>query len=858
MKKTRILTLLLAVTLIITNFSGVFPVLKDLFSIPASAATEESEVEWTPQVTDWIGDQITTPADGYAYTFAAVGDTQSLMWYDLVTGANNLDKMYDWIVKEANAGNIDLVMGLGDISETNNCGKSEYPYANGKFDFTKSKINYTFNTSDNPRKNEWLYSETNIDKLAANNIPYTIVRGNHDKPSGTYTTEYNFNQYFKYEEYAAQYANGMVGRYDGKYADGSMENVYLKVEIGGVKYMIVTLDCGVASNYEKADDILEWANRVVAANKDYKVIVTTHMYLSSDGSKPDPNPSKQPEYYGLYGGQTIWNKFARKHENIFLILSGHHKTYDIGKSQVVGDKGNTVTQMMIDPQRIDMPENYPSTPGHGGTGLVALLHFAKDGKTLDVEYYSVIKDKYFRKQNQFSLNLNALDKNTAYTDSNHTHEYLGDCDTICELCLKETRTVTVQHTYFNNCDSTCNVCNTARNTDHSYTNSCDATCNNNCGTVRIPPHSYEDSKCTACEYPTDNNFRYTVRDNEVTITKYTGSEASVTIPDKINGYPVVYIGEYAFSYNRTLTSVTIPATIKNIGIYAFNNCNKLTTVNNNSTVMTAVGGYAFYKCTKLESINLSSPLCYIGPFAFYECSSLKKLEIPEGVTAIERETFNSCTALENIKFANTINIIRHHAFYNCTKLKTVILPDSLVTVERYAFCDCSGITTLVFPKALKTIVSYAFHCKNLKNVYYEGTTADKDQINIDYTVHESNKRHNGFLKDATWAYSSCLGNPTDFVHTYTDEYDSECDGCLKRTRVAERRPTETTTPTAPETTSPTNDVNTSSDSSTTTVIIIVVIVVALVVVGCCVFIVINSKKNKSTPETNDKKEEPKE
>ncbi len=851
MKKLRILTLLLAVTLIITNFSGALPFIADLASIPANAATEESDVDWTPANDDWIGDQITTPAEGYAYTFAAVGDTQSLMWYDLVTGANNLDKMYDWIVKEANAGNIDLVMGLGDISETNNCGKEEYPYANGTFNFTAAKKTYTFNKAGDPRNNEWLYSETNIDKLAANNIPYTIVRGNHDKPSSTYTTEYNFNQYFKYNEYAAQYAEGMVGRYDGKYADGSMENVYLKVEIGGVKYMVLTLDCGVASNFEKADDILEWANRVVAANKDYKVIVTTHMYLSTNGSQPDPNPSKQPEYYGVYGGQTIWNKFARKHENIFLILSGHHKTYDIGKSQVVGDKGNTVTQMMIDPQRIDMPVNYPDTPGHGGTGLVALLHFAKDGKTLDVEYYSVIKDKYFRTQNQFSLNLNALDKNTEYTDSNHTHEYVGDCDTICDLCLKETRTVTVNHTYFNDCDPTCNVCNTARNTDHSYTNDCDATCNNNCGTVRTPPHYYENSSCSTCEFPTYQDFRYTIIDNEVTVTKYTGKATDVSIPETINNFPVAYIGEYCFNSNRTITSVTFPATIKNVGIYSFYDCTKLTTVNNNSTAMTALGGYAFYNCSKLTTIKLSSPLCYIGPFAFYKCTALKSLEIPDGVTAIERETFNGCTSLENIKFANTINIIRHHAFYACSGLKTLILPDSLASVERYAFCDCSGVTTLVIPKALKNIAYYVFHCKNLKNVYYEGTAATKDQMKIDYTVHASNGRHNGFLKDATWTFGACIGNTTDFVHTYTDEYDSECDNCFKRTRVAERRPTETTTP-APETTVPTDD-NSSSSNSMTTVIIIVVIVVALVVVGCCVFIVIN--KNKAPKETENKKEE---
>ncbi len=775
MKKLRIFSLLFAMVLIITNFSGVLPFLKDVIRIPANA--------WSPTSQDWVSDQIATPSSNYAYTFAAVGDTQSLLWYDLVTGSNNLDKMYDWIVNESKSGNIDLVMGLGDITETNNNGKSDYVYSNGSFNFSSQK-NYTFNNSSNIRSNEWLYAKSNIDKLAKNNIPYTIVRGNHDKPSGTVAAEYRFNQFFKYDEYESHYADGMVGRYDGKYEDSTMHNTYLKVEIAGVKYMIVNLDCGVSSHKEKADDILEWANRVVAANKDYKVIVTTHEYLSSDGKKPDPDISGQTEYYGLYSGQTIWNKFAKKHENIFLILSGHHKTYDIGKSQVRGDNGNTVTQMMIDPQRIDMPENYPGAAGHGGTGLVALLHFSKDGKTLDVEYYSVIKDKYFRTQNQFSLNLNQLDNKKTYTDSNHTHAYSGNCDAICDLCLKTTRTAPASHTYYNNCDPDCNVCNTSRNTSHSYTNSCDATCNKGCGTVRIPPHSFDSSTCSSCEFPTYQSFRYTIQNNEATITKYTGSSSSVSIPSTINGCSVTHIGEYAFEKKTSVTSVIIPSSVKTIGVYAFNGCTTLATVTNNSTVMTAINGNAFYGCSKLTGIKLPSTLCYIGEFAFYGCSRLKSITLPAGITAIERLTFYRCSSLTTLNMPNTLNTIRHHAFFECTGLTKLVMSSSLTAIDRYAFCDCSGVITIVLPSALKTIGGYVFHCKNLKQVYYEGTEANKSSISIDYTVHSSNGRNNNALKTATWHYSACIANTTSYTHAYSTACDAECNNCLKTTRTA--------------------------------------------------------------------------
>ncbi len=776
MKKLRIFTLLLATTLIITNFSGALPFLADLVSIPVSADDEEETPAWTPSADDWIEDQIPDPEGGYAYTFAVVGDTQSLLWYDLITGTKNMDRMYDWIVKEAKNGKIDLVMGLGDISETNNAGKSDYPFSGGQFDFTQSKKSYKFNTEGNTRKNEYLYAKSNIDKLAANGIPYTIVRGNHDKPASTSSTEYTFDQYFKYDEYASHYADNMVGRYDGKYDDGSMHNTYLKIEVAGQKYMIVNLDCGVSSHKEKADDILEWANRVVEANKDHKVIVTTHMYLSVDGYK-DANSSKQPEYYGLYSGQTIWNQFARKHENITMIISGHHKTWDIGRSQTVGDNGNTVTQLMIDPQRIDMPENYPETPGHGGTGLVAMLHFSKDGKTVDLEYYSTLKGKYFRPQNQFSFNLNALDNKPEYTDSNHTHAYSSDCDAICELCLKETRTAATQHTYYNNCDPDCNVCNTARTASHNYTNTCDATCNNGCGTVRIPPHSFEKSSCTTCEFPTYQDFNYTIIDNEVTITKYKGTAAEVTIPESINGCPVTAIGDYAFEKKQTVTSVTIPSLVESIGLYAFSNCSKLTTVTFSGSVLRTINAYAFNACSKLTGIIFPESLCYIGDCAFYTCTGLTSIDIPKNFTAFERYSFYGCSNLKTVTMADSVNMIRQHTFYGCSKLTSIKLSSSLTTISRYAFSSCSSLSEISIPASVKLIEQSAFYCNNLKTVHYEGTLEDKALIDINYTEHATNGTHNNKLKLAKWNFEACIANATDHTHTFTAGCDTMCNNC---------------------------------------------------------------------------------
>ena len=51
----------------------------------------------------------------------------------------------------------------------------------------------------------------------------------------------------------------------------------------------------------------------------------------------------------------------------------------------------------------------------------------------------------------------------------------------------------------------------------------------------------------------------------VTITKYTGTESTVILPSTISSWPVTKIGEDALKDNTTITSVTIPANVTEIG-----------------------------------------------------------------------------------------------------------------------------------------------------------------------------------------------------------------------------------------------------------------------------------------------------
>ena len=89
-------------------------------------------------------------------------------------------------------------------------------------------------------------------------------------------------------------------------------------------------------------------------------------------------------------------------------------------------------------------------------------------------------------------------------------------------------------------------------------------------------------------------FVFTTNSGSISITFYTNSfdnEATVVIPDTINGWPVVNIGPNACSY-KSMTNITIGRNVTNIAPYAFWSCLNLHNVTIPKNVV-SIGGSAF-------------------------------------------------------------------------------------------------------------------------------------------------------------------------------------------------------------------------------------------------------------------------
>lgn len=260
----------------------------------------------------------------------------------------------------------------------------------------------------------------------------------------------------------------------------------------------------------------------------------------------------------------------------------------------------------------------------------------------------------------------------------------------------------------------------------------------------------------------DDLFAEPIPKKTVTITKYTGKESTVILPSTISIWPVTKIGEDALKDNTTITSVTIPDSVTEIGSNAFAGCTNLTSVHyagdwsnltiqsGNPAVQDAANAPLFdfefippdntavivtnYKYNgaaadvTIPSRYQGKPVTTIGHAAFFN-SAVTSVTIPDSVTSISDEAFINCPKLTNISIPNSVTYIGFSAFSSCTSLKSITLPSSLSFISGALFLGCSQLTTIHIPVSVTSIGNNAFaDCPSLMTVTYPGSKTQWDDI----------------------------------------------------------------------------------------------------------------------------------
>ena len=224
----------------------------------------------------------------------------------------------------------------------------------------------------------------------------------------------------------------------------------------------------------------------------------------------------------------------------------------------------------------------------------------------------------------------------------------------------------------------------------------------------------------------DDTANFTIND-EGCITKYTGSQRIVIIPDTINDITVTGIGENVFKNNARMVTVSIPDTVTYIGRSAFEGCTNLVGVTIPDGV-TNVNSSTFYKCSNLKDVSFGENVTTIGSWAFRNCSSLESIEIPNSVAEIEYGAFENCGLLGSIEIPDSVVEIEQDVFANCISLAKVKLSKGLVKLGYKAFSNCKELAEIEIPKSLQQGSRWNeegpfSNCKGLKTITFEeGTT----------------------------------------------------------------------------------------------------------------------------------------
>ena len=230
---------------------------------------------------------------------------------------------------------------------------------------------------------------------------------------------------------------------------------------------------------------------------------------------------------------------------------------------------------------------------------------------------------------------------------------------------------------------------------------------------------------------------------------FCSSLTSITIPNSVTS-----IGTMAFSDCNSLTSIVVEK--DNTTYDSHDNCNAIIETATNTLIagcqntiiqksVTSIGEYAFYFCSSLTSITVPNSVTSIGEQAFEGCSSLTSITVPNSVTSIGEMAFRACSSLTSITIPNSVTSIGSRAFEGCSSLTsivwnakhcpdftsapfgnqttTLVFGDSVEHIPAYLGYGMNKLTSVTIPNSVMSVGKCAFKdCSSLTFITCEATT----------------------------------------------------------------------------------------------------------------------------------------
>lgn len=176
-----------------------------------------------------------------------------------------------------------------------------------------------------------------------------------------------------------------------------------------------------------------------------------------------------------------------------------------------------------------------------------------------------------------------------------------------------------------------------------------------------------------------------------------------------------YIGANAFKECATLTEISIPDTVENIGMSAFENSGIWT---NADRVVYAGNWIVGYKDDEsVGSVSVTDGTAGIAEYAFSFQEGITGVTMPDSVKYIGKSAFYECKKMTFVTLPANLTEINDYTFYRCENLNLPELPEGITRIGRSAFYMCAlGTATsdtdsdqLVIPDSVTEIGDYAFY-----------------------------------------------------------------------------------------------------------------------------------------------------
>lgn len=170
---------------------------------------------------------------------------------------------------------------------------------------------------------------------------------------------------------------------------------------------------------------------------------------------------------------------------------------------------------------------------------------------------------------------------------------------------------------------------------HSYTE-----------TIPAKGHAFKDNTCSACSL---KEFAFTTDGTNAKITAYNGTASAIVIPETIEGYKVTAIADNAFENKTAVMSITLPASVKDIGSCAFYKTGYYNTNSNWENGVLYIGTFLIEANDKVKgAYTVKEGTTVIADFAFASRSEITSLNLPATLEVVGDSAFSGCTGIKDV------------------------------------------------------------------------------------------------------------------------------------------------------------------------------------------------------------------